>query len=120
MVAGLTQQMAELNAEDEEEAEEEINPYTQMILGEVIPMIRPILENVKGYLTKGMSTNNNDMAKIAGVSAQTYTDKDWEELNKAIDHLMKSGMQLSDFKKLVSIAADKPSTFNMYLTMLRS
>jgi hypothetical protein len=120
MVAGLTQQMAELNAEEEEEAEEEINPYTQMILGEVIPFIRPILENVKGYITKGISTNNNDMAKIAGVTAQTYTDKDWEELNKAIDHLMKSGMQLSDFKKLVSIAADKPSTFNMYLTMLRS
>ena len=86
-----------------------------------IKLGKETLKGIVGIVKECFSNEiKTEMASIGNVTAQTYTDADIAELNIAIDKLVQSGMQISDFKKLVSIAADKPTTFNMYLTMLRS
>jgi hypothetical protein len=133
MIAGLYEEEEEVIDEAKELALIEQNrPLYEQVIGAImvefkkdpVNTIKIGKETLKGFVgfVKECFSNEikSEMATIGNVTAQTYTEKDWEELNKAIDHLIKSGMQIADFKKLVSIAADKPTTFNMYLTMLRS
>lgn len=114
---------SDLEGEDEDEDED------KGIMGSLMAGFMPILKQpevqqaIAGRLIQFLDTilPKKTIAMQQGQNAQVngISQADWDTLCACLDQLMKAGMTVSDFERLVALTR-QPATFNMYLNALRS